>query len=407
MLTSATLLGSSSGRNAGDAALIAGIMDCVDEACGAPLTYEIPTIRPAYIRDNYHNRTKPVSMMPWSLSVKMLGVPTLRSILRTDLTLLFDAILFDRSLYNPLFNFMSSLYLMLPLARKRGKRMACYNVGAGPANTAMGRKMLRELAEMMDFITVRDEDSYGILRDIGVQNPRILIGADAALNVRPAGEARTLEILGALGLRADEDVLGININRYVDTWAGPDIMPMGKDRFLAVYASALNRVTKELDVPILFVCTQHHDVPITRELMDRVQAPRKALLANAEYNHYEVKAVLGRVGLLCGMRLHATILASAELTPVIGLAYQPKVDHYFATLGLPERSLSFKDFAEEPLARHILRGWEERAALKETLRGRIPALRERARAAAELVAALHRGEDLDEAFGKARGMVDG
>ena len=195
MLTSATLLGSSSGRNAGDAALISGIMDAVDRAIGAPLRYEIPTIRPGYIRDNYPNQTVPISMMPWSGSLKMLGIPTLRSILRTDITLMFDAILFDRALFNPLFNFMSSLHLMLPYARRKGKRMACYNVGTGPVTTPTGRRMLRELAELMDFITVRDQDSYDILRDIGVQNPRIRVTADAALNAPASDRAHAERLL--------------------------------------------------------------------------------------------------------------------------------------------------------------------------------------------------------------------
>ncbi len=45
MINSITLLGSSSGRNAGDAALIAGIIDSVDAACGKEVLWEIPTIK--------------------------------------------------------------------------------------------------------------------------------------------------------------------------------------------------------------------------------------------------------------------------------------------------------------------------------------------------------------------------
>ena len=86
---------------------MAGIMDSVDSAVGRRLTYEIPTIKPRFIKETYPNITRPISLMPWHGTVKMLGLPTLRSILRTDFSLIFDAILFDRSLYNPLFNFLS------------------------------------------------------------------------------------------------------------------------------------------------------------------------------------------------------------------------------------------------------------------------------------------------------------
>ena len=398
MLTSATLLGSSSGRNAGDAALISGIMDAVDRRIATPLRYEIPTVRPSYIRENYPNQTVPISMMPWSGSVKMLGFPTLRSILRTDITLIFDAILFDRSLYNPLFNFMSSLYLMLPYARKRGKRMACYNVGAGPVNTPTGRRMLRELMELMDFITVRDRDSYDILREIGVQNPRMLVAADAALNAPASDRDHARQVLQKLGLPADEEILGININAYIDTWAGPAVTPMGRERFLSVYAAALNRVLEELNVPVLFVCTQHLDVSITRDLMSRVRGKKPmALITNREHNHCDVKAVLSRLALLFGMRLHCMILSAAEHTPVVGLAYQPKNRHFFNTLELAEYSMGFAEFGEDALCRHLLRGWEQRASLRKHLDRVIPLLQRKALHGAELVAALHQGEDMDQA----------
>ena len=199
MINTVTLLGSSSGRNAGDAALIAGIMDAVDSACEKPLIYEIPTIKPAFIRNNYRNRTQPISMMPWDLSVKMFGVPTYKSLMRSDLSLIFDAILFDRSLYNPLFNYMSSLYLMLPKAKKAGKMMGMYNVGTGPVDTQHGQRMLREISEMMDFISVRDESSMKLLKDIGVTNPRMFLAADAALTVAPSDEIRIASIMKALG----------------------------------------------------------------------------------------------------------------------------------------------------------------------------------------------------------------
>jgi len=398
-LETVTLLGSSSGRNAGDAALMSGVMDTVDAACEKQLLYEIPTINKRFVRASYANRTRPIGMMPWNLSLKMFGLPTYRSIMRTDLTLLFDAILFDRSLYNPLFNFLSTLYCLLPLARKRGKRLGCFNVGAGPVDTSHGRKMLREIAEQMDFITVRDQESYEIFKDIGVDNPRILLAADAAVNVVPSTPDRVDHILRGVGIHSGQEFLAININKYLDTWARPRRNPLGKDRFLAVYAQAINRIASETDASVLFVTTQHHDVPITKALMAKIDCSRHvAHLGNIDYSHYDIKGVLGRASLLFAMRLHASILGSSALGPVIGLAYQPKVEFYFNSLGLSDYSLSFDEFCEEGLIDHLRRGWENRESIREVLRNRIPALQREARKAAELVACIYRGEDVNEAF---------
>ena len=399
MINSVTLLGSSSGRNAGDAALISGIMDSVDKLCERRLRYDIPTVRPSYVRTNYPNDVRPVGMMPWDLSLKMFGLPTYNSVMNTDLSLIFDAILFDRSLYNPLFNYLSTVYLMLPRAKKRGKLMGFYNVGTGPVKTAAGKKMLRELSELMDFITVRDQDSYDLLRDIGVQNPRMIVCADAALNVTPASESRVSQIMNQVGIKDDEQILSINVNRYLDSWANLDRAPSTREKFVQIYSQALSKVMKEIGGTLMFVCTQHHDVEISNEVMQAVNySGKKVLISNVNYNHYDIQGVFSRAQLMFGMRLHSIILASSVLTPVIGIEYQPKVTHYLKTAGLKDYTMSFNDFSVEALSAHILSGWEKRIQIRTILEGSIPRLQREANRAAEIVAALSRGEDLDRVF---------
>jgi len=394
-----TLLGSSSGRNAGDAALIAAIMDGVDASCGRQLEYEIPTIRPDYIRDEYPNRTRPVGMMPWHGALRMLGIPTYRSIRNADAVLVFDACLFDRSLYNPLFNFLSSLYLMLPMAKKRGVPVIGFNVGVGPVHTEAGKKMLKKVAELMDFITVRDQDSFDLLREVGVENPKVRLAADAALNAPSVERAEAEAIFKAAGVDIDEPKLAINVNRYLDTWASADRESMGKEAFLKVYAEALEIVAKETGVPIVFVTTQHHDIEVTRELRERLSSEvRTAQIDNRDHNHAAIKGVLRHMDLLCGMRLHSLIMASAELTPVVGINYQPKVAYYFRELELPERTLSFDEFTPETLSRLILEGWEAKSSLKAQLERRIPVLKAKAAWSADLIAAMEKGRDDFEAL---------
>jgi polysaccharide pyruvyl transferase WcaK-like protein len=389
MIESITLLGSSSGRNAGDAALIAGIMDSIDAACGRGLTYEIPTIKPRFVLENYSNKVVPIGMMPWHASIKMLGLPTVRSILRTDLTLVFDAILFDRALYNPLFNYLSTLALILPIAKRAGKKLGYFNVSAGPVNTAAGRAMLRDVTNLMDFVTVRDENSKQLLRDIGVADKSIIVTADAALTMRSASEERIDLILKELGLEGEREILGINVSAYLDTWSGSKREPMGKAAFVESFSKALNAVVKRLGVPVLFVSTQHHDEPLTRELMQRLEVPvKKALLSNVTYSPYDIRGVLSRLALLFGMRLHATILASAGLTPVLALPHQPKVTHYFKTLGIEQYALSFDDYSSQALEEHLLKGWDNRASIRKQLEAAIPVSRAKALEAATLVAKM-------------------
>ncbi len=407
MVHSITLLGSSSGRNAGDAALISGIMDSVDAEAGRRLLYEIPTINRNYIYHNYQNRVRAIGMMPWDLSVKMLGVPTYQSLMRTDLSLIFDAILFDRSLYNPLFNYLSTIRFLLPQAKRKGKLLGCFNVGVGPIKTDAGRSMLRHVCELMDFITVRDESSYNLLREAGIQNPRVMVTADAAIAVRVPPRERVDAILRELGLGEDEEFFAPNVSMYLDTWAdkngadknGDQKGSIGRERFVEMYAEALNRFIAETGVRIAFVSTYHDDVPLADAIIAKLKSPKPVVhMSNKKYNHYDIKGVLGRAAMLFGMRLHAVILSSSELTPVIALPHQPKVNHYLKSLGLNHYSMGFDDFSAESLFDLMIRGWREKAEIRNVLTQNIPVLRERATRAARLVARLAGGEGVDTAY---------
>jgi len=397
-IESITLLGSSSGRNAGDAALIGAIMDSIDETLGRKIRYEIPTINPRYIREEYANNTVPIGMMPYHASIKMLGLPTWRSINRTDLTLIFDAILFDRSLYNPLFNFLWSISKMLPAAKRKGKQIGYFNVGGGPVNTEAGKRILKDLSEHIDFITSRDPASERIFKEIGVENPRRLVTADAAVGLTPASAEEIAPIFQKIGLDPKQEIFAINVNRYIDTWADDGSREsIGIDKFTDVYAQSLDHIAEKLQVPILFVNTQHHDIEISEKIVAKMKqhTPTK-FVNNKDYNHAKIKAVLGQCDLLFGMRLHANILASSAMCPIIGLAYQPKVDFYFESLGIPEYSLSFDHFTVDEVTAFLLKGWEDRHKLRGVLDDMIPKLQARAHSSAQFVKAIDEGGDLDE-----------
>lgn len=381
-----TLLGSSSGRNAGDAALLSGIMDSIDSALGGRQRYEIPTIKPAFIANNYRNDVVPISMLPWHFSVKMLGLPTLQSILRSDLTLVFDAILFDRSLYNPLFNYLSTLRLLLPYARRRGKRFGCYNVSVGPIHTPAGGAMLRKVCQQMDFISVRDEASRAVLEELGVNTADTVVTADAALTVDCPTEERTRALVQGVGLNPDQETLAFNVSSYLDSWTSPGKRSMGKAKFVEIYSAAVRALAERTKAQILFVGTQHSDVPLTREIMERAQLKSPhALLSNQTLSHYEIKGIFRHVSLLYGMRLHAVILASSALTPVCALPHQPKVNHYLKTLSLEHVAMGFDSFSVEGITNHVSQMWANRHEIRAQLSRTIPAQQERSQIAAGLV----------------------
>ena len=114
------VVGSFSGRNAGDAAILEGLLNDI-YSVNQNLEFLIPTINKKFIQKTYKAYPmKAIPLMPWNLSLKMLGLPIFRAALQSNLILVTDAILFDRKLWNPIFNYLLTMAIVLPMAKKKG-----------------------------------------------------------------------------------------------------------------------------------------------------------------------------------------------------------------------------------------------------------------------------------------------
>jgi polysaccharide pyruvyl transferase WcaK-like protein len=113
-----TLLGNNSGRNLGDMAIMSSIMESLSKRLPNAEFY-VPTIKPEWVRKHYGDRynVKAINVMPWTLSLRLLGLPTLRCLAKSDVALICDGIIFGKKLFNPAFNYLITLVFLVPLAR--------------------------------------------------------------------------------------------------------------------------------------------------------------------------------------------------------------------------------------------------------------------------------------------------
>lgn len=378
------VLGSNSGRNAGDAAILASIVRNF-RALGRPVAFEVPTTKPEYIRRSFpEGDVRPVSIMPWTLSLRILGLSTMRSILRSDAVLITDAIIFDVRLLNPVFNYLILLAAVIPFAKLCGKKVVCFCVGIGPLDTALGRRITRMICRRSDEIMVREESSRELLLGIGVPPERLrTIYADVAFINPPAPPERGAEILRAHGVGPEEPLLGVNVNVYLDLWL-KEGAALDRERFTAEFARALDAAAARTGARVVFVITQVMDIPIAEQIRARMAGGERApIISNRDLTNQEIMAVLGRMSLFVGMRLHSLILSAAMGAPVLALAYAPKVRHFVRMLGIEEATFEFSGFSGDALAGAIARAWAGREATRGRMRPAVEAAKRRARAAFE------------------------
>jgi len=383
------IFGNFSGRNAGDAAILDAMLHDIT-ALYDDVLFQIPTINPGFVKRTCQQYPIQVlSLMPWTGSVKIFGIPTIWGALHTDLILITDAILFDRKLFNPLFNYLSTIGLIAPWAKRRGIPMVMYNGSFLPITTDKGRWFLKRVMDSCDQVIFRDRESADLIKASGIDFPDVQLAADCALNTLPCSRDRLDEIKRKENiLSGKRPTIGFNINTYIDIYVrqeqGDSGDGIGRDRFTSIIAETIDRTVQDLDVDALMVSTQPMDLGVIRQALSKVQTTdRVKLVSNTTYSHRELAGILSQVDLFVGMRTHSLILASSQGTPIVPIIAYPKTLGYVRNIEQDDLMVTFDGFSTDKLFGVIEKAWSIRKERKPKLEVIIRREQEKARKSAE------------------------
>jgi polysaccharide pyruvyl transferase WcaK-like protein len=380
------VIGNFSGRNAGDAAILDGLMADIYQL-SRNVVFDVPTINPGFVRRQYPGLpVEPRGLLPWNLSVKIFGWPILASITRSDVVLVTDAILFDRKLFNPLYNYLSTLALVLPWARHRGKPVILYNVSLGPVSTRPGIACLQRVLNAANHVVVRDQESLEICARAGIALKGAEEGADCALNVAATRGGDLDRIFDREALCAPgEPFLTVNINSYLDVFL-QRARRTGEADFIQLMATTIDRLIEDLKVRVVFTETQPMDLPLANQVFAAVRHPESIrMIDNRTYSHRDLAGVFARAQMHIGMRTHSLILASAMHTPLVGIICTPKNRGYMRSIQQEARMIEFDHFTADNFLGLCKSTWTQRHEIRAELGRIIPREQEKARRTARLL----------------------
>lgn len=360
------LLGSNSGRNAGDAALLETVIEQIEKRRPGTV-FEVPTTHPRFVRQHFGSpNVIPVPILPWNLSMRLLGLPVVRSMRRCDISLVLDGIIFDHRLYNPAFNFLITLVFLAPYAKRLGRPMVCFEVGIGPLKKRMGRLFARIVGDACDLILVREKDSERLLLASGVRKTPIEVYADAAFISKPAPPEKVEELIKNLDA-GGRPLVGLNLTRYGGSWVGKD-RQFDRSAFQTKMAGFIDEFTRATGSVVVLTGTQIMDREYLVEVQKLVRNRDSVrMISNLECSPGELAGVMGKMELFIGMRLHSLILASSVKTPILGLTYAPKVRSLFEMMGRPELALDLGSFDIGAFVDHVLSFWADRGKERDRL----------------------------------------
>lgn len=211
--------------------------------------------------------------------------------------------------------------LNIATAKRRGNRVLMYGCGIGPVTCGKNRKMAGKVIDRYsDIVTLREDLSLRELRDMGVTQPEMKITADPAILLKPAQDTVVDNVLQTMGIKPQE-AFAVFAPR---PWKGEEKPE--------VFAAVAKYTQKKYGLrPVFLAMEPHRDMEICRQAADLTGADALCVAAPAEST--VLIGILQRAKLVTAMRLHALIFAAGVGTPLVGVAYDPKVTGFMEYIG--------------------------------------------------------------------------
>ncbi|GIP28727.1 polysaccharide pyruvyl transferase CsaB [Paenibacillus sp. J23TS9] len=262
---------------------------------------------------------------------------------------------------------------VIKLAQWMNKPVFVYSQGVGPVNRKLFNPLIKNAFKKCEYISVRDVQSAELLQSMGLQSSRIQVVPDPVMGLTPESE-------NAASIAPDADqqlpVIGISV-RYWDP----------ERRELQGIAEGLRAFCEKQPahlrfLPFHFPGDEKASQEIIGQLGDIASGGSKVSVCREAVLPRQMLAEVGQCDLVIGMRLHSLIYAANQLVPLIGVSYDPKIDHFLKRLDItPVGTSSSLDPGK--LTAEISRLLTGAEAWKEAGKPRIDKLKQEAQAPAQ------------------------
>jgi len=226
------------------------------------------------------------------------------------------------SLIQDVTSWRSPLYYLyvIHLALKFRVRSVIVCQGVGPLRRNFIRKWTKKVLNRLPYISLRDEDSATLLKEIGVTSPQIVVASDPALTFEVVKRERIDEWW--------EENIGEENRAFGVALRGVAGVERGK--FLEIIKTAAEKAKEKGEKLVFIPFFYEQDAPFIEELTAEVglEANSYAFFDLPSITPTEMMYFISKLNGLLAVRLHAIIFAAVTKTPTVALSYDPKVKSF-------------------------------------------------------------------------------
>jgi polysaccharide pyruvyl transferase CsaB len=241
------------------------------------------------------------------------------------------------------------------LGHYAGCKVIIYGVGAGPIQTKTGAFFIKQLLKKAYKISVRDENSKALLQSLGITKDIRVIG-DPALFLTVPNKKEHSDSIRKVAVTA----VPYYSSKY---WPTSDHEKYAQ--YILGMAKNLDELIREKGVKITFFSTKYpQDVQVTKDIASLMVYKDDVTIIDRNLYPNEILSLCASHDLVIGTRLHSLILGIVAKTPVIGVGYHPKVQHFLSTIHQLDRYVEIEQLARNEksmvqIVNEMLKHWSE------------------------------------------------
>ena len=215
-------------------------------------------------------------------------------------------------------------YLSITAAAKTmRKKVMLYANGIGPVSGKRNRRLVKQVVNKADLITLREENSYEELLSMGVNPKKCFVTADPVFTMDGISRDAARHILAKEGIPLERPLVVVSVRNWKEM-----------DRFISRFASLCDTIVEKHRRNIVFVSMQMpNDITVSEKVKKRMKQP--AYILHGNYAPHEVMGIISLADFILSMRLHTLIFAARQHVPLVGFVYDPKISYYLEKLEMP------------------------------------------------------------------------
>ncbi|MFB5759895.1 polysaccharide pyruvyl transferase CsaB [Paenibacillus medicaginis] len=212
---------------------------------------------------------------------------------------------------------------ILKLAQWADKPTFVYAQGIGPVQRKWFYPLIKSVFNRCTYISVRDEQSGGLLVAMGIQRSSVHVVPDPVMGLPLPAHAES----GSNGVSpAGMPVIGISV-RYWDK----------ERRELQAIADGLRKLSAKRPVHLRFLPFHlPDDVQASQYVLEQlgdVDSNGSSMSMEREITDpQQMLLEVSKCDLIIGMRLHSLIYAASREVPLLGISYDPKINHFLSRI---------------------------------------------------------------------------